>query len=429
MNDNSKGGGMAKFYHLVWNNLFSVFANNFIWFGLFFYVYILTNSVIINAFNAGLFALFNTISGPFIGKLLDKFNKKNVFLISHIISISAYLISYYIYSTIEANNFKESNPSVWLLVFVALIGVVIGNVRTIGISSLVTSMVNNDEIEKANGLVASTNGVSFVFTSSFSGLAIAYSGLNGAYAIAIGLLIAVIIDLFFIKIPKTLIDNNQPTTRLRDSLKFLLTQKTLFRLIMFTTLNNFIGGVFQALSDPYGLSLLSVQNWGFIWGVVGCFYILGGLIISKIGLGKNPLKSLFRIYIMFWIVTIFIAIQPSIWLMFIGFSLWMLFFPFIEACEQTIIQKKVPEAMQGRIFGLATSIENAVTPLSAFLVGLFTQFYVIPYMTDGFGAKTIGSWFGTGQGRGIGLVFTISGIVGLILTLIIQHSNWLTDDK
>ena len=39
-------------------------------------------------------------------------------------------------------------------------------------------------------------------------------------------------------------------------------------------------------------------------------------------------------------------------------------------------------------------------------------------MTTGAGAQLIGDWFGTGVGRGIALVFILSGIIGLIITLI-----------
>lgn len=44
-------------------------------------------------------------------------------------------------------------------------------------------------------------------------------------------------------------------------------------------------------------------------------------------------------------------------------------------------------------------------------------------MTNGFGAELIGSWFGTGPARGIALVFTSVGIIGLIVTLFAMRSN------
>jgi DHA3 family multidrug efflux protein-like MFS transporter len=38
-------------------------------------------------------------------------------------------------------------------------------------------------------------------------------------------------------------------------------------------------------------------------------------------------------------------------------------------------------------------------------------------MTDGAGARWIGDWFGTGPDRGIALMFTIAGILGVAATL------------
>ena len=35
-------------------------------------------------------------------------------------------------------------------------------------------------------------------------------------------------------------------------------------LIVFATFNNFLGGVFMALIDAYGLSLVSVEVWGLL---------------------------------------------------------------------------------------------------------------------------------------------------------------------
>ena len=61
-------------------------------------------------------------------------------------------------------------------------------------------------------------------------------------------------------------------------------------------------------------------------------------------------------------------------------------------------------------------MEMAAAPLTAFLIGPVTQFAVIPFMTDGAGARVIGGWFGTGPERGIALVFTVAGLVGVLVT-------------
>jgi MFS transporter, DHA3 family, multidrug efflux protein len=101
----------------------------------------------------------------------------------------------------------------------------------------------------------------------------------------------------------------------------------------------------------------------------------------------------------------------------------MVLFPFIEASEQTIIQKVVPNDRQGRVFGFAQSVEQAGSPMTAFLIGPIAQLFFIPFMTTGKGTELIGSWFGTGPGRGIALVFMASGVIGLTITIIAFRSK------
>src|SRR3712207_9193514 len=43
---------------------------------------------------------------------------------------------------------------------------------------------------------------------------------------------------------------------------------------------------------------------------------------------------------------------------------------------------------------------------------------VIPFMTDGAGARAIGGWFGTGPDRGLALVFVVTALVGLLVTVL-----------
>src|SRR3712207_3683435 len=63
-------------------------------------------------------------------------------------------------------------------------------------------------------------------------------------------------------------------------------------------------------------------------------------------------------------------------------------------------------------------MEQAASPLTAFLISPIAQFVVIPFMTDGAGARAIGGWFGTGPDRGLALVFVVTALVGLLVTVL-----------
>ena len=169
----------------------------------------------------------------------------------------------------------------------------------------------------------------------------------------------------------------------------------------------------MALMDAYGLSLVSVQVWGLLWGVLSTGFIVGGLLVARVGLGQQPgahaaagqpraVDASPRCS----------RCAPRSCCSAAGMACTCCWCPFAEAAEQTMLQKVVPYERQGRVFGFAQSVEQAASPLTAFLIGPIAQFVVIPFMTDGWGADTIGPWFGTGADRGIALVFVVTGVVG-----------------
>jgi DHA3 family multidrug efflux protein-like MFS transporter len=124
-----------------------------------------------------------------------------------------------------------------------------------------------------------------------------------------------------------------------------------------------------------------------------------------------------------WTVTVLFPLRSSIVMLAVGFYVYMLLVPYAEAAEQTVLQKVVPYERQGRVFGFAQSVEQAASPLTAFLISPIAQFVFIPFMTDGAGARTIGGWFGTGTDRGLALVFMLTGVIGLIATALALRSR------
>jgi DHA3 family multidrug efflux protein-like MFS transporter len=179
----------------------------------------------------------------------------------------------------------------------------------------------------------------------------------------------------------------------------------------------------MALMDAYGLSLVSVEAWGLLWGILSTGFIVGGLLVARTGLGRNPVRLLLLVNLVLWTVTLLFPLRSSIVLLAVGFYIYMTLIPYAEAAEQTVLQKVVPYERQGRVFGFAQSVEQAASPLTAFLISPIAQFVFIPFMTDGAGARTIGGWFGTGADRGLALVFMLAGVIGLLATTLALRSR------
>lgn len=418
---------MRTFYKLLANTLVISVINYTVWFAITFYVYLETRSVFATGMISGIYLVTTAVTGFWFGSLVDHHHKKQVMLWSGVVSLAIYAVGLAVYLAAAPGAFKDpANPLLWVLVVLLTAGVIAGNVRTIALPTLVTILVPEDRRDKANGLAGTASGISFLVTSVISGLLVGAGGMLYVLILALVVTVAGLIHLGMMDIPEKKIIHAVDAPKkidIRGTLKVVLGIPGLIALILFTTFNNFLGGVFMALMDAYGLSLMSVQAWGLLWGLLSTGFILGGLIISKWGLGKNPLRTLMLINVALWAVASVFTIQASVILLAAGMYLYMVLMPYAEASEQTILQKVVPYERQGRVFGFAQSMEQAASPLTAFLIGPITQFIFIPFMTTGAGADLIGGWYGTGPDRGIALVFAITGIVGLVATLLAMRSR------
>src|SRR4029453_14241770 len=150
----------------------------------------------------------------------------------------------------------------------------------------------------------------------------------------------------------------------------------------------------------------------------------GGLFVARRGLGQNPVRTLLLVNVVLWSVTIAFPLRSELLPLAIGFLIYMVLVPFAEASEQTIIQKVVPFTEQGRVFGLAQTLETAASPITAFVIGPIPQFWLIPSMTSGGLAESIGSWWGTGPERAMALIFVVFGVIGLVVTLLALRSRY-----
>lgn len=420
---------MKTFYNVLLNTLVASVTNSFLWFALTFWAYLETQSVIVTGVIGGSFMILASLSALFFGSFVDHHKKKTAMLVSSVITLVMYSLAGLVFFIVpQGELLLLTNPVFWLFVLFILAGAVAGNMRGIALSTVVTLLVPENGRDKANGLVGTVNGIAFAITSVFSGLVIGFLGFNWALGIAVTLTFVTTIHLLTVKIPETLPvhpEGEEPKKHLdlRGTIKAISSVPGLFGLIIFATFNNLLGGSFMALMDAYGLSLVSVEVWGMIWGVLSFGFIVGGLIVAKKGLSNTPLRTLMFINIVMWTICIFFTMRSSIVLTSIGIFMYMCLIPIVEAAEQTIMQRLVPLAKQGRVFGFAQSIESAASPVMAFIIGPVTQLFFIPYMTTGSGAQTLGPWLGEGPSRGIALVFIVSGLLGLIVTILALNSK------
>ncbi|HEY8588809.1 MAG TPA: MFS transporter [Naasia sp.] len=410
------------FLSVLINTAAANITTSFLWFALTFWVYLETRSVLATGIIGGAYMLFVSFFSILFGTIVDRHRKHHVMLFASVVTLASFLVAGVLYLLFPESALLDlGGPWFWLFTGIILFGSVIENMRNIALSTVVTLLVPEDRHANANGLVGTVQGLAFIVTSVFSGLAIGFLGMGPTLLIAIAFTAVAMVHLFFLRIPE---DKPQgeggkpPAVDIRGSIAAIRMAPGLFALIIFSTFNNLIGGVYMALMDPYGLELFPVELWGVVFGVASTGFIIGGILIAKFGLGKNPIRTMLLVVVLMGLLGSLFTVREWWWLYAAGIWLYMVLIPAVEAAEQTVIQKVVTFTRQGRVFGFAMAFETAAAPITAFLIAPIAEFMIIPYMETPAGRSTWGGLLGEGDARGIALVFFFAGLIMVAAALL-----------
>lgn len=414
-------GNKRAFYHVFVNTVVTNLATSVLWWSLTFWIYLETRSVLVTAILGGSYMILVAIVGVPFGTYIDHHRKKRVMVGATLIASVAYTLALVWFWVMPHEALINiTSYGFWVLMALILCGAVVESARHIAMSTCVTLLVPLEDRDRMNALVGMGMGMGFAVTSVFSGLSIGLLGMGWSMIAALALTVLALIHVSGIDLPEPEIvhvTGGMMKVDFAGAFRAISEVPGLWGLIAFTTFNNLIAGVFMALLDPYGLTLVSVELWGLLFGVLSFSFIIGGAVIAKVGLGSRPLRAMLLANLLAWTIAGGFTIRESVWLLAVGLFVYMAVVPVIEAAEQTVMQAVVPFEKQGRVFGFAQSVEVAAAPLTAFAIGPIAEFWLIPYMDSEAGRLRFGPLLGDGDARGIALVFLLAGAFGIAVTI------------
>lgn len=410
------------FTGILVNTALANVTTSYLWFALTFWVYLETRNVIATGVVGGAYMLLIALSSISFGTFVDRYRKLAVMRFAAAFTLVMFVLSGVMFLlTPSASLLDLARPWFWVFVMVILIGAVVENMRNIALSTTVTILIEPDRRANANGLVGMVQGLMFIVTSVLSGLSVGLLGMGWTIGAALVLTALAFAHLLTLRMPEEVraaATDAHGGFDLRGSLSAVLAISGLFALILFSTFNNFIGGVYMALMDPYGLEMFPVELWGIFSAVGFTGILVGGALIGKFGLGANPLRTLLAAVVLMGVLGAVFTLREWAWLYIAGIWAYLVLVPFVEAAEQTVIQQVVPLQRQGRVFGFAMAFESAASPVTAFLIAPIAQFWIIPYARSADGAARLAPLLGEGTSRGIALVFLVAGTIMVVAALL-----------
>jgi len=196
-------GTQRVFAHVLVSSLVVSVVNFTLWFAVTFWVYLETRSVLATGLIAGIFLAATASTGVWFGSLVDHHRKQLVMQWSAATSFVLYAVCLGLYLTTPAATFRDpASPLLWVFVVLLVLGVNASNLRGIALPTMVTLLIPEALRDRANGLVGTTSGVSFLVTSVISGLLVAYDGMRSVLVLALVVLVASALHLARLDVPR-----------------------------------------------------------------------------------------------------------------------------------------------------------------------------------------------------------------------------------
>ena len=242
------------FAGILVNTALANITTSYLWFALTFWVYLQTRNVIATGVIGGAYMLLIALSSISFGTFVDRYRKLAVMRFAAGFTLVMFALSAIMFLlTPTAGLLDLTQPWFWVFTLVILVGAVVENMRNIALSTTVTILIEPDRRANANGLVGMVQGLMFIITSVLSGLSVGLLGMGWTIVVALVLTALAFAHLLTLRMPEEVraaATDAHGGFDLRGSFAAVLAISGLFALIVFSTFNNFIGGVYMALMDP-----------------------------------------------------------------------------------------------------------------------------------------------------------------------------------
>ncbi len=354
----------------------------------------------------------------FAGVFVDRHNKKSIMLVSD--SIAAFGSLAILVSLLMGR------LAVWnIYVINGIIGIT--NAFQQPASAVATGrLVPKEKISNVSGMNAFSNNLIVVFSPMLAAFLFAAGGLPLILLIDLAsFAFAFCVLLFFIAIPEQVQKKTyrSPFAGLSEGFAFLKDEKGILYMMLTMALINFFSRLtYENILSPMILSRSSGDSivLGIVNACMGAGGIAGGIIVS---VKKESRHKSAAIYISaalsFLFGDLLMAVGKNAFWWSAAALAASLPIPLIMANQNTILYRKIPAAMQGRVFAVRNAIQYSTIPFGIILGGCLADYVFEPFMVSGSEfAGMLGTIVGNRAGSGMAAMFLCTGICGFTVSVV-----------
>lgn len=358
---------------------------------------------------------------PWTGGFADRYNRRTILIACELLSLVCMVVMGYLLWT------DRFQPWQLYLVQIALaIGVAF---QAPAAYATISNLVPKALFGQASGMFGLSTALVQIMAPLLAATLLTAIGLHGIIMLDVLTFVAALIGLMLARFPsggvllsessKTARALAQPMQNLRWAIDYLRDRPTLAKVYAYTCIATFLSNIVLILVTPMVLSSYSPQVLARITtaGAVGS--LVAGMLMIGWGGPKKWTPWLLGLVAVEGLAISIAGYSKSVAVICLCAFAVMACSSLLSSCTQIIWRRKVPADGQGRFSGLQQMVSLALLPLAALVGGLLANYAFEPaLLVDGSWAQAIGSWFGTGKGRGTGFLFFVIGVVAVVVSVL-----------
>lgn len=356
------------------------------------------------------------ICSIFAGALSDRWDKKKTMLACDTLAAFCTLVVLFL--------LKSGNLRVWHLYIVNAVSGLMNTVQQPASEVATTALLPKKFYQKVGGLRYLANSLNSILTPIITTAVMGLWGIDAVMGIdLISFLIAFVVLLFFIPIPK-IASKNQKDNILKsaaEGIRWLRKNYGIFHLILFLAAINLVASMYNAAFPAMMLSKASETAMGTVNTVIGIAMLAGSILASVLPNPKSRVKTIWCCLMLSMCTeNFFLAFGNQLWIWCIGAALGWIALPWMSANLDTVNRLNIPIEMQGRVFAARNSFQFFTIPLGYFLGGFFVDRVFEPIMARQSDGNFLVRLFGFGKGSGAAFLFAVLWLLGIAVCLIFK---------
>ncbi|HEY71341.1 MAG TPA: MFS transporter [Anaerolineae bacterium] len=422
MQSNGNQPKSMKTFLVIWfGQLISIIGSGLTGFGLSVWIFTQTGDATPFALNALAYNLPRILIQPIAGSVADRFNRKKIMIIS---DTGAALVT-----LVVAGLLFTDNLQVWHIYLTTAISSLFSAFQDPAYRSSITMIVAKKDLARAGGMQQIGSATNLILVPMLAAFLYAAVGLRGVILIDFATFFFAIGALLVVHIPqperKTQPSEDGKSSMLKDvgfAWNYLRERPGLFGLLWFYAAVNFFLSLSGPLWGPLVLSFGSEVELGVVQMATGLGMLLGGVMISTWGGPKDKkIPAVIAAIALSSIGYVIASLHPSVAFPAVGQFVVSFFLPASAALSQAVWQVKVPADIQGRVFSIRAMIAFSIIPLANLIAGPLADKVFVPMMSAGglLSDSIFARLIGTGTGRGFAMVFLLSGVFLVGLSLLV----------